>query len=915
MPTPGKDAPPSPLATIASLEAAKNVANEAFVKKQFDEATRLYVGLARSALLLVAKPKDDFNDNSKNIHQLLITVLVNLLAVRLAIEDKGEDSPPSHTLDEYIQIGSWVLLQDELQKTMCNEPHNHTLKALLWGEWRVDALSHWLMVEPQHSAAVNNSASHVVPGQKLLKTLVSDLVMFPSGILECLTPVILKARFRLARLHRIRAERFQRDAVALIASIHPQSRKPKNYVHHQQQQLIRTAQAITDHFAEAVAICSTFDHHGIDHTPEHNNHNDDETLSRMQLELLQLGDVIRRQMIATPSASSSTTTTTAKVNCTEQFHSGVAIVKQFHAPATELPATTVPTLLPTPQNRRPLVRHGTGLVAIRPLVAGEVVLCEPFPLMEARGGGGTAASAQDAYEHRFVAAVEGMMALWSRVQTFSSSSASNSSSSHLSTTGLSDVTKILRILSLHARDESAGESDGVVDDDDSDIILERGCDVWHHNAMRIGDDIDFRIKGSSSEAFAGGSDTSSWEGGSAVYHVGSRLNHSCRPNAICCFLTPVNNDIPSTTAEGSGCWTLAFNGSLTVRLLRDVDAGEEILISYCPIIESIESKKRHCRSFVCRCDMCSGEFPSPLSLEENLRVPRHENSDCEDSGGVVAVEAVRCALCGANEVFAFLEDATVGLVTDRSDNSRGHRGACRGAVSLSEAALGATRSVEQKLDQILSSFVKQQSTSVNPAEERSSCLHQLITLEACSSVLGPRHRLRLRILQEALALGVATSLTEEDSFALTRAARSCLAMASSLCPLHWPLLTGLQMHLVFCIGRHYVGQHTATTDEDEVGSDDGETAEATIPALWRDDESVVDAEEVKHLVSISLLDHTIQYWGKRAADSRPGDNIGSVRACFWDRYQSELLSIGITSVNDLNEMMSGVSGEEAELTP
>jgi hypothetical protein len=860
-------------ATVVSLHAAKQTANEAFVNGKFEDATRLYAHTAKIALAAlpierivsddVARVTVNLND-AENVRQVLLTVIVNLLAVILAEVDRKKPSAthelrslPTTLVEAGVCLGSWVLLQHErLQKS--------EIKAVKsWTRWRISALSFWCSQQ-------NITADNVCEMSGPLVALLAD-VHASSQHIPILCPtaedhhrsctLFLKARFRLARLHRLSAELLQRKAVALIGQIAQSTNQLAS-----QRLLIRTAQDTNDHLSEAIAICVVFQLSSYlsmlgSCAPDLTNF--EEELVRLQRELVGLGDSIRLEVVSRSASSPS-------LRETGSFHSGIALVKQRSGVADSVDMA----------HQIPLVQHGTGLVAVQPLCAGDVILHEPVPLMEARRVTAATTHADDAYEQRFVQAIEAMMRLWQRVQ--------QCSSAPLTTSSIDEITTMLRILSLHARDEGDDDAEG----DDGDLVLERGCDVWHHNAMRIGDEIDFRIKGELEGGNNSNSDPFGYEGGSAVYHIGSRLNHSCRPNAICCFMEPVatqSND--GNDDDDHAEWSLAFKGALTVRLLRDVAAGEEILISYCPVLESIEAKKRHCRSFVCRCDMCRGIFPSSLDpVVEGGETSSSSAGSCRyrgmggDSGssGVVALEAVRCAVCGANEV----------STGSGSPATSGHRGDCRGSPSLSSAASAAVSAVEAKFGDILSTFAKQHSNSQNAALVRSSSLRQLITLETCSTVLGPRHRLRLRILQEALALGVAASLTEEDSFSLTRAARRCVLLATTLCPQHWPLVTGLRMHLMFCLGRHYVGLHSAT----DGSGDDGEEE---VPALWCDHESA-DAAEVRDLLALCIRDHVIQFWGSSATTFA---RTAGVLECFWDRYQAELSSAGITSQKDLNQMM------------
>lgn len=79
-------------------------------------------------------------------------------------------------------------------------------------------------------------------------------------------------------------------------------------------------------------------------------------------------------------------------------------------------------------------------------------------------------------------------------------------------------------------------------------------------------------------------------GGSAIYHVGSMFNHSCTPNVHACWPT--------------GTSTVSF------RTLRDVQLGEELLISYIDADMSYERRQASLLfnyGFSCECPKCDEE--------------------------------------------------------------------------------------------------------------------------------------------------------------------------------------------------------------------------------------------------------------------------------------------------------------------
>ena len=89
----------------------------------------------------------------------------------------------------------------------------------------------------------------------------------------------------------------------------------------------------------------------------------------------------------------------------------------------------------------------------------------------------------------------------------------------------------------------------------------------------------------------------------ALYIPASIFNHSCRPNT-----------------------STVFNGTLLqIRALRDIESGEEILISYYPAVESRKNRKEKLQNtfyFDCQCPRCSSEDDDALLFQEVERITR-----------------------------------------------------------------------------------------------------------------------------------------------------------------------------------------------------------------------------------------------------------------------------------------------------
>ncbi|XP_058451730.1 histone-lysine N-trimethyltransferase SMYD5 [Malaya genurostris] len=101
--------------------------------------------------------------------------------------------------------------------------------------------------------------------------------------------------------------------------------------------------------------------------------------------------------------------------------------------------------------------------------------------------------------------------------------------------------------------------------------------------------------------------------GSALYVRQSKINHSCSPNAECRF--PHSNNVLSLTT------------------IRDIDAGQEICISY--LDECALERSRHSRQkmlsenylFYCQCDKCEIQIEDPDETSE-------DEDSCDDEENI-----------------------------------------------------------------------------------------------------------------------------------------------------------------------------------------------------------------------------------------------------------------------------------------
>eukprot|EP01063_Lacrimia_lanifica_P024500 TRINITY_DN32397_c0_g1_i1.p1 TRINITY_DN32397_c0_g1~~TRINITY_DN32397_c0_g1_i1.p1 ORF type:complete len:522 (+),score=226.06 TRINITY_DN32397_c0_g1_i1:82-1647(+) len=107
---------------------------------------------------------------------------------------------------------------------------------------------------------------------------------------------------------------------------------------------------------------------------------------------------------------------------------------------------------------------------------------------------------------------------------------------------------------------------------DAETLQEKLFCVWDANGHSVGE-VDFRI-GEYGKA------------GCALFLAGSRINHSCRPNAVQSFCEK--------------------SGKIRLRSLSPIKAGTEITITYVPLHLSRAARAKKLR-FVCACPRCAAE--------------------------------------------------------------------------------------------------------------------------------------------------------------------------------------------------------------------------------------------------------------------------------------------------------------------
>eukprot|EP01059_Diplonema_ambulator_P012450 TRINITY_DN2277_c0_g1_i1.p1 TRINITY_DN2277_c0_g1~~TRINITY_DN2277_c0_g1_i1.p1 ORF type:complete len:513 (+),score=164.52 TRINITY_DN2277_c0_g1_i1:459-1997(+) len=118
---------------------------------------------------------------------------------------------------------------------------------------------------------------------------------------------------------------------------------------------------------------------------------------------------------------------------------------------------------------------------------------------------------------------------------------------------------------------------------------ERYYCIWDSNGHSVGE-IDFRV-------------ADKGKIGSALFLAGSRINHSCVPNAVQVFCHQT--------------------GSIRITALRTIKEGDEVTITYCPLHLNKRSRHEKLR-FTCACERCSAEEEMPESEDRSEIMKRYE---------------------------------------------------------------------------------------------------------------------------------------------------------------------------------------------------------------------------------------------------------------------------------------------------
>ncbi|KXH60739.1 hypothetical protein CSAL01_09364 [Colletotrichum salicis] len=122
-----------------------------------------------------------------------------------------------------------------------------------------------------------------------------------------------------------------------------------------------------------------------------------------------------------------------------------------------------------------------------------------------------------------------------------------------------------------------------------------------------------------------------------IFLDASRINHSCRHNA-------------------QNTWNDS-RGQLTIHVLRDIDDGEEITISYLGASENYAARQSRLQKsfgFVCACELCT--LPAPQRTQSDRRLNRITYLDDQIGDGIRIVSTPLACLRMAHEMKLLMEE-------------------------------------------------------------------------------------------------------------------------------------------------------------------------------------------------------------------------------------------------------------------
>ena len=573
---------------------------------------------------------------------------------------------------------------------------------------------------------------------------------------------------------------------------------------------------------------------------------------------------------------------------------------------------------PTTDDASVCLLHDAGTSSCVP---GTMLLREPsviFVSSPRRGDEGPASTAAP-YETRFIAAAEAFQSLWSHRSTHDRQPLEDLMSLHHATSAATTT--------MLSRDQDGGGDD--------DAPLERFCDVWHHNAIRT-ITVDFSFL---NDRTSFSDDTTALASGAAVYRFFSRVNHSCHPNALQRFSAAARSSSRKRTTAAS----------ISLTALAAIPPFTEIVISYCPLFaQDAEDRRRHLR-FDCKCghDVCccrrsaAGEsLSNPPVLRSSLHatgVPE-KSSRVTMAGGTSLPPALAGGLAS---IEARLRDETlwsrmVGATTGDDDTATSpaqRHGLSRVAV------------VNQVLPELLeclamTTYLGRDSSVLPPPSLTDVGEGQTLTdlyqdlfgkgIDVLRLALSPANVARVERLTH-----LRRPLIPTDNQRITHDNRGASLGGDDgdgtkacrfLWPLHWPVITGVKVHLAYLLGR--LTRSTRRTHID--ASSSPFPTVHLVPTKSSSSQSssftIADGAQVdtfqRELLRSAFRDHCVTHnapqWpcgdvASSASSLSSGDLpevVSSPYVTFFDRFRQEIVEAEIPGVQNASHLKSFMDAED-----
>lgn len=410
----------------------------------------------------------------------------------------------------------------------------------------------------------------------------------------------------------------------------------------------------------------------------------------------------------------------------------------------------------------------------------------------------------------------------------------------------------------------------------------------HHRVIGITDIDVFKLGLPSYDTVGRCGDPGSWlpvkedEAGKAIYRLIGFINHSCQPNALLVF---PQKDAPA----GAGNPT----GTVCVIALRDIEAGEEITISYSRNMLLPQLEKTQVHGFVCGCRWCQDK----TALLEGIRCMACSRlvfaaaDEAADSGASLS-KLGATTLKPSSLAHAFRHAADCPLFDDASD----------AAVSGHAAQIVAAEQLRKARATVEAGVLSGEGNSDDGGNSLlTAAYRQLMNLDnAAAPILLSMHYERLRLRFSIAAASVDASLSLQDSAALLQLVADLVEDIELLVPANYPLVTGLRMFYVFARGRHL----RATAEEAEArtsrrgDTEDGDgccgavRAEAELMSRPYIRDAVLRGSVIK-----CLQEHYLQCVGWRERGLQKPDFL---LTSFMARYPVELEVVGLHGLDDFD---------------